>query len=196
LLLYITLAPADYTQINFLILQLLFSAVLYIWYKFPISFTYYILYQICYFTYLHNIYKNSNSATPRVGVGVVDDLISRQWSRCHTWKSYCYHSHECTIWSAGTTLICLLLQTCSTAKLRYIAWMQQWVTPASSHKCGGGDHKCGQPGQVRGGSSTIAANIPYTTAKTAAVHCKLSPLGLTKREEAGRKPVLTRKQVR
>ena len=63
--------------------------------------------------------------------------------------------------------------------LRYIMWMQRWVTPASSHKCGGGDHRCGQPGQVRGGLSTIAANIPYTTAKTAAVHRKLSPLGPT-----------------
>ena len=41
-----------------------------------------------------------------------------------------------------------------------------------------------------------SSNIPYTTAKTAAVHRKLSPLGLTKREEAGRKPVLECKQVR
>ena len=142
-----------------------------------------------------SVLKNTN-ATPRVGVGVVDDPILRQWSRCRTWKSYCYHSHECTIWSAGTTLICLPLQTCSTAELRYITWMQQWVTPASSHKCGGGDHRCGHTEQVRGGSSILVANIPYTTAKTAAVQRKLSPLGLTKREEAGRKPVLECKQVR
>ena len=80
--------------------------------------------------------------------------------------------------------------------LRYITWMQQWVTPASSHKCGGGDHRCGHTEQVRGGSSILVANIPYTTAKTAAVQRKLSPLGLTKREEADRKPVLTCKQVR
>ena len=125
-------------------------------------------------------------ATPRLESWMTTLRTVSRWCL----YSYCYcHSCGCLIWSIG--LISCIYSSRPALRLYQVHHVDASVgSPASSHKCGGGDYKCGQARVGPRWSSIILQLLSLHTHSLP--YRQLSPQAVTARPNykwAGRKPV-------